>query len=281
MLQATFYYTVFLVIGSLLVSVAWLSRIPELEDGAFIGLLISSVCLIALLFLPGRRSAEILSAMIFIFLTAVAAVIIAYNHASYIRHNLPFQPYIGTKLLVLVIPLICPPKRWAAFLSIAILILVAVQNYFSWDPSVRTQLTVQEPWVTVLFGVLAAIAYHYRLRIWELHDMEVRGLVRMKSLEEFSHLLLGAQHLVNNTLQKVEILAHVMMNKSPEAGALGQEFSRCFENLREVSRALSLADTKIRWDKMKLPADVSELELQVQKLMEEFRPRHSEAKLLF
>lgn len=256
-LRSTVAYLICGIVGAATMALVWMVRAPVLVPETLFGLSALLASLIFLWIFRHRTWMESVSAGTFFAATVILTTIICLNHEFYIRSHWPFEPFVGFKILAVFVPLICPPNKWAGWASLSLVGLVPVQRYYDWDATSQLAVGIQEPWVTFVFALGAGVIYAFKLRIETVRETEAIVATRVQTLERLITLLVGAQHLLNTPLQTIELLAHKSMLKDPE---MAQAFSRAFSAIRNVVRVLSIANTRVPWERVVLPANSVELE---------------------
>lgn len=212
-----------------------------------------------------RRSwRDRVSALVFLGSTILASVVIALNHEYYIENNLPFQPFIGFKILSLVIALICPSSVWVGMASLGVAGLMPLERYFFWEPSARAVLGIQEPWLTTLVSILAAIIYVFRLRLNWLREAEIGLAAKLKIIRRLANLLVGTQHLLNTPLQTLELL---MRNGNMSEPGVKESLGRAFASIRAVTRILTMINKSAQLESSALPSNPEALEAEMRNIL--------------
>ena len=259
------------VVGGLGGAVAWWWRAPNLFPGAVLVSGIFLVIFALLLVARAKPYAETFSAWVSIVIVVVNAIFISYNHEYFSQGFVVFRPFLGIKLLAMLLPLVCPPKRWVGFTSLAILGVTPVIQFLIWGELERATVGIQEPYVTVIIVIAAGIIYHYKLGYSEILESEMESTIHAKALQRFANMLIASQHLINTPLQKIEILVDLMMaGRQPMDKNMARQFKTNFEVLRRVTRVLSFADGNTHWDSLTLPSNAKELEDHARKVLKEF-----------
>lgn len=264
-------YLISAIIAAIIAGWVWTYRAPDLVFETAVCSIVLMVALALEIILRKAPRIEVISSFVFFATTVTMAVFICLNHESYVRNRWPFEPFVGFKMIAVLLPVLCPPNRWSSWSSFAVLAILPLQRYYSWEPVFQTAVGIQEPWVTVVFVIAAAVIYEFRLKLAVVQRMEMELSVRSKTLRRFAHLLLGAQHLMNTPLQRMEILVHLMGTKFPDATPLVQKFQACFSSVRQISKILTFADANVHWDAVQLPQNAEHLEAEVKKLISDFK----------
>src|SRR5262245_58864807 len=87
------------IFASILLSIVWMFRAPPLVLASEIGLAWFTGVLIFMLLIRRRSSSELWSCSLFLATILMGLFLIGFNHAHYIRQTIPFQPFIGIKII--------------------------------------------------------------------------------------------------------------------------------------------------------------------------------------
>lgn len=255
------------IVAAIVAACAWSFVAPNLVTVTLAVLACLLVLYAVLSALRNHPRAETISAAIFVSVTLVLIGWTAFNHEQYVRHHLPHEPFLGIKVIALFLPLFCPPKRWVARVTLPLLAVAAVIQFFSWPQEVRMQAGVQEPWATVAFVILSGITYRFRLNFAELRLAQRVTAERNLLLQRIAHVLMGTKHLMNTPLQTLEVALDVIRKERPLAADLSTSIENSFESIRRIATTLSFADPHVTWESYELPANVTELNLQIEKIL--------------
>lgn len=260
------------VIAAIGSSIGWYFRAPPLLPGAVAVLILCSLILGALLIVRNKPFAETFASWMAILTMTIFAIFIAYNHEYFVRNAVVFRAYLGTKALALLLPMVCPPRRWVGWTMLAVLTLVPVVQFLLWEDANRMVVGIQEPYVTVIVVIASGIIYHYKLRYSELLASEIESNIHTKALQRFASMLIASQHLINTPLQKIEIMVSLMLSENrPEDRLMESRLKENFEIIRRVTRVLSFADGNTQWESLELPANAKELEDHARQVLKEFQ----------
>lgn len=217
---------------------------------------------ILILLYATRRSRwhERVAAWIFVSTTVILIGLIWMNHENYIRSNLPFQPFIGLKVISIFLPMFCPRLRWVGWTAVALLVVAPIAQYFSWTPELQSMLGIQEPWLTAVFAFICGVIYQMRLFLAEHTQLVQRHADRAQLMEKVASLLLGAGHLINTPLQTIEATFALAEIRNP---LLAGSVERSFATVRRVTDSLSFIEAYTNWKTLELPENCSELERRV------------------
>lgn len=203
-----------------------------------------------------------------IFILAVIAIssMTCINNYYFMHHHLSFHPFLGIKTMAALLLLVCPPMRWVGWTSFAILFAFPL-TYMFWEPTARNSMGVQEPFFTFVVVVTALAFYHYRLKLVENLETEIRSGTQLRSLQQFAGMLVASRHLIATPLQKIEILIYLVLKDHPKGDQLIRQFDSNFDTIRQVTRIMTIAESQTQWERLALPADAAQLERQVSEMM--------------
>lgn len=262
------------IVTALIAGSAWSFLAPNLVNATLLVFLTLLSLFVFLMAVRNHAQAENIAAFIFVAVTIVLIAWAFFNHEHYVRDRLPHEPFLGIKLIALFLPLFCPPIRWVAWVTLPMLALSPVVQYLGWPHEVRLQTGVQEPWMTVAFVILSGIIYRFRLNFAELRLAQRLLAERNQLLQRVAHLLMGTKHLMNTPLQTLEVAIDVIRKERPLGADLSASIENSFESIRRIATTLSFADPHLTWEMNELPSNVTELDLQIAKILR--RPLRAE-----
>lgn len=219
-----------------------------------------------ILWLNKKNKPEFLVTINPLITTAIVVASVLINHSYYVQQELLFMPYIGIKILIVVLALSAPPKRWVGWTAFFVCAAAPVIQYYLWSPEVRLKLPVQEPWITVIFAVAGVFLYAHRCRVHELLRKEEQA----EALRRYSRLLLASQHLLNTPLQVIELSTSLITKSDEDRKVALENIKKSMETIRHLNQMLSFGESTIVWDGMKLPRSIEEFEQNVR----EFKKIH-------
>lgn len=255
------------IVTALIAGSVWSFLAPSLVNATVLVFVTLISLFLLLISIRKHSQAENIAAYIFVCVTIVLMGWAFFNHENYVRYKLPHEPFLGIKVLALFLPLICPPIRWVAWVTLPMLALAPVVQYLGWPQDVRMEAGVQEPWMTVVFVILSGIIYRFRLSFAELRLAQRLLAERNQLLQRVAHLLMGTKHLMNTPLQTLEVAIDVIRKERPLSADLSTSIENSFESIRRIATTLSFADPHLTWEMQELPANVTELDLQIAKIL--------------
>ena len=258
---------VMLVIGTVVTSLGTLTKNPRYAFPMLITSGAAFVILVVLLTLRTRTRLWV-SIVSILLLSGLLLSLVWINHQFLFQSGQPFELFAGDKIFALAVGLVAPPVLWVGLTVITAAAVVPLIQYFLLAPEIVRTLPIQEPWLTVVYVVVAWVVYIFRLNWYKTQLQAARDQSRAAMLQEFAHLLIYAQHLTNSPLQTIENAVAIIRFQNPEQENLTKVMKRALMNVREVILLFSYCDSYIDWDEMELPKSVEELEKRMKDLIE-------------
>jgi hypothetical protein len=257
------------IFGEFVSAIVWIFRAPPLVAVVFASD-VFFVAIYLLLGLLGRNARkEIWSVVAFLVTVLSEILVICYNHDHYLRNALPFEPLIGIKIVAVMVAMICPPLRFVGRASMLMLATIPAIQYYSWEPEIRVGLSIQEPWVTIVFVGCCGLIYENRLTILELRQKELVHKIKAGVYHKIAHFLLGIQHSLNTPLQVIELNIFALGLEIPSIRERTRLMEKAFSSIRRVLALLAFAETSIDWNEVELPSGIDELEREFEKFIRE------------
>jgi len=222
-----------------------------------------------LLWLNRRSRPQLLASWIYLGNILTSIVTVTLNHEYFIHANVPFAPFIGIKMTAAIVALQTPAVRWVGWVSLAIMAICPMIQFYHWPPEIRYTLGSMEPWITLSVVICAGFIYYHRLQVFEMFERKAKLEAAAAELRRFAHLLLGAQHLTNTPLQVIESTTQLIRDQHPEAAPLVQKIEKAFIPIQHISQLMSFGKSHISWEDVQLPSSVEDFEKEVHLLAKE------------
>ncbi len=217
----------------------------------------------------GDRTSLTLSILLFLLNIGVVMGCIWVNHFYYFDAHKLIEPFAGNKILALAIALIAPPIPWVGFVTITAAGAAPIAQFSTLSSEIRQTLPLQEPWMSQIYGIVAVIAYFFRLKLFETQKRLAQIEAKTLLLQEFSHLLLNAQHLANTPLQTIENSVAILRARVPEQEEIIEPLGRAVSKVREVVLLFSYCDSHINWQKINLlPKSTKDFESRLKDMLD-------------
>jgi len=263
--SSSFNLTLAALLSLVIAASVFYTRMPALFYPNVIACVLLCISLF-ILWINKRKKPESIVTINPLLTTAIVVGTVLINHSFYVLQELLFMPYIGIKILVVVLALSAPPKRWVGWTAFFICGIAPVIQYYMWPLDLRLKLPVQEPWITTIFAVAGVFLYAHRCRVYELLRKEEQA----EALRRYSRLLLASQHLLNTPLQVIELSTSLITKSDEDRKVALENIKKSMETIRHLNQMLSFGESAIEWDGMKLPRSIEEFEQNVQ----EFKKIH-------
>lgn len=228
----------------MVVLIYWYRGAPELINPTVIFLVLSIIGF-ALLQTSFKKPSRNVVGIFFISFVILITISILMNQQHFVENFDVFEPYFVAKLLAISIALSAPPKLWVGWMSLFIVGLAPVIQYYSWPPFYRSQLGAQEPTMTIAFVIVAAVLYINRLRTLTLLKKEVIATEKLTFIQRLGGLMVGLQHLNNTPLQTMEISLELMREKCPECLSIIESMDRSYHSIVRVNKLLATGSQSV------------------------------------
>ncbi len=212
-----------------------------------------------LIFTASKWKSEEVTATIFLLAIGYLTFVIGNNHEYYVKNLEIIQPYVGLKLMILVIAWIAPPVQIVGWTSLIGIGAFASFQYFSWDAAHRARMGMQEPMVTYIVLFCGMALYKNRLKVFSLIQTEAEYRTRSTLLTRFAGLLICAKHLSSTPIQTLEFIFANLRVRFPIPEEETSMISESLEKLRQIDEAMYLSDLPINMDEIQLPLTIEDL----------------------
>jgi hypothetical protein len=138
------------------------------------------------------------------------------SEATVVGSSQLWVPFAGQKLVLIGLALLCPGPAWYVG---ALMALIAGEALVEWRVFEENLLpymrAADEPWVTLLYGFIAAAVLFYRVRARSMGRTVIRARVRAEALEEVAEVMLAARDRANTPLQVLAFGLSQLLSRRP------------------------------------------------------------------
>lgn len=198
----------------------------------------AEVALLAILLASNPRRERLANQVILVGVV-IAAVQIWISNDLAMRSSALFRPFEGYKLLAFGLALLAPNPLWMGLVAIGATALVPIVQTFTWPLSVRAKVPAPEPWITVLYGVVALILLIHRRRQLAAQLAVVRLQTKATYVEQLMRKFQAVRDLANSPLQSIAATLTLLHRKHPESRAQLVRIERQLDRLRKLTIVLS------------------------------------------
>jgi hypothetical protein len=164
------------------------------------------------------------------------------------RSGLLWAPLVGMKLSFLGIALLTPGPLWLGAGLIGALAAESVALWVTLDfASHPGAAAAGEPWVTVVFGLVAAVLLVWRDRHRHLIQEYTRARTEAVALERLAQQYLAMRDLANTPLQTLKLGLTLLERDSPDSAPLLARMRRAVEGLGQLTALLTRYEEHLRW----------------------------------
>jgi hypothetical protein len=227
----------------------------------WIGIVLQSALVLACLSWFKNRCSQRVATFLFLMQAATVTAGVWFNQESFAKSGSPFEAFTGYRLIALTIAVIAPPQKWLGALIISSVGLVMLIQYGRWmsSPSPIT-LSIQEPWLTLTYIIVAGFVYSYRLRTIKVERELVRVTTEAASMRCFANLMVQARHLANTPLQTIANTTELMRAQHPEVRPQLERIQRSLDRLEHLTHLLAYYEAHLSWKDVGQVIDYGTLE---------------------
>ncbi len=161
----------------------------------------------------------------------------------------PFEAFGGLKLLALTIGLIAAHPLWLGALLIGLCGLTPILLYYFALPADRVStLSVQEPFITLIYAFLAAVLYYHRLKTIRLERELIRVQSEKKALDDLTQIFLSLRDLANTPLQALKITQHLLKSGILQPEHAAEKIELIMKNFEQLTTALNTFAARAKCD---------------------------------
>jgi hypothetical protein len=219
---------------------------PPLQVAARIYACLLLLALVAIAdLLRTRRRLSLMRALIwFLVLFASSLPAIAFSSANLSSRGTPFEPFLGLKVQMAILPLMLPRHRWLGFALEAVLVAETFVLYYLLDfGALRDRIPLVEPWQAPLFAIIGIALMQRREQRQMASLQRLRAERRRAALARRARLYLALGDQINSPVQVLLLgLGETAARSAADAGAV----AGAIERLHAVSKQLPVVDDLLR-----------------------------------
>ncbi len=149
-----------------------------------------------------RNPSESISLGAVLLLWGMVLPFVSSNQWYLLAQGRPYTPFLGHKLLLLILPLAAASRRWLSLTLILLTALDAMVLYFLLDLGAHKDIvSLAEPWVTLVFVVMGVVLVVMREQRRVSSIGVLRGEAEVAALHRYAGLLLALRDQLNSPLQ--------------------------------------------------------------------------------
>lgn len=197
-----------------------------------------------------------------LFLLATATLMFSISYQTYIVAALGrWSPiaFFGYKLLALAVALVAPASAWSAYLIISFCALNPTIQTLVASPVIRANYSIAEPWVSVIYAVVALFVLRHRYRTIELERRVGALEAERRAVDHMARIFLGMRDLTNSPLQAIELTTALLKEGQLTAAEAVSHLEKSMDRLEGFSRILTLYEKNMDWSKGDLSFDATSL----------------------
>jgi hypothetical protein len=206
--------------------------------------------------LAHRRRPIGLSRWVFLVNNAAIAFAMWFTTVRWAAQGEWWMPFQAHKLSVLTAALIAPDVA-VGLATIAIYAGSAVVQLTTFNPFVRAELALGEPWAMIAFAAFSVVLLLNRVRRQSMELALVHARGEAEALRRFARRLLAVRDLANTPLQTLEANA-ALVAEVPGAERYADRMRRSLDRLREWQHILE-SDASLIWSEQDLAFDPHEV----------------------
>jgi hypothetical protein len=163
---------------------------------------------VAYLVASWRRPSERMALAVVLFLWSVGLAITSYHQWQMLALGRPYAPFLGQKLLLLLLPIAAVSRLWLSLVLIVLTVLDTVVLYFALHIGAHKDIVpLAEPWVTLVFG-LTAVAVTLADEQRRVASVQIlRAELQNAALHRCAGLMLALRDQLNSPLQTMMLCA--------------------------------------------------------------------------
>ena len=188
-----------------------------------------------------------------VYIGAVVIALFAHSVTNYqlAQGNVRFDSFAGYKIVPFAVAILTPYPIWIGFFVVSMCAIVPVILFFGlFTESMRASLPIQEPWLSMLYGITALFILHHRLKNIRAEREVARIRAEQKAIGDIAHIFLGLRDLTNTPLQAIELTAHLLCKHQMTQDEGAKFLEASLIQLRELSEILLSYEKDVDWTKI-------------------------------
>jgi hypothetical protein len=191
-----------------------------------------------------RRSSSRRALWAVLALFTMALALVTYNQFWMLRENLPFAPFLGHKLLMVVLGMALATRFRLGVVLIVATAVNAIALWFALDLGAHRHIvSVSEPWATLTFTLISLVS----LRVLEQRQIASVELLRdeaaVSAMQRRASMFLALRDRLNSPLQTLVISATRASSHLPPSDT--KRVQAAVDRLVALSRELAELDVRL------------------------------------
>lgn len=206
-------------------------------------------CVALLAWLFARRETPTLRLASGVFLAMVLPMLplFAFAEVSMAATHEVWAPLMGHRLVMLGVGLFAPAGLGLGAGLIAAFALEAVLLWYGLRLDARLPTMVWEPWVTLVYGMVATAMLAFRVRSRRAEYRLRRARAEAESLERLARLFLAVRDASSTPLQTLQVGTTLLRKRAPECGPVLDSMERALERMRVLTERMASSDPLLVW----------------------------------
>jgi hypothetical protein len=215
--------------------------------------------LLVIILLARRRNPTArLAAIVFLVNTGVLLVALWITTGAYAAAPGKWIPFQANKMGALAAAVLAPDLA-TGILSIGGFVGMVLIRYATLTAAQQQRLPIAEPWVIFIYAVFALAMLGYRLHSVALAKRMLRIRTESIATQRLARTFLAMRDFTNTPLQTIELSAHILRARCPEAAPVLDRIDRSINRLYRLNRSLSVYESRIDWTEDDLTPDPTAL----------------------
>jgi hypothetical protein len=239
-------------IGSALTIVAWP---PMLSKSQYF--FSAEVGLISLMILTVfRKVSTTVSSLIFLANMSAMLFSVTIGNIYLARMNIPFEAFIGFKLVAFALAFIAPLPMALGYLTLSLCAILPLLDFFIFIPDeFKKNIISPEPWTSVLYAIIALGVYLHRGREVSYERKMATAIEEKRTAEERAQKFLAIRDLTNSPLQTIIFTTALLRKNYPDASHLTVRLEESSVKLQELSDILASYDAEAKLNSSEISFD--------------------------
>jgi len=207
------------------------------------------VCVALLAWLLARRQTPTLklASGVFVAMTLPMLPLFAYAEASMAATQHLWAPLMGHRLAMLCVGLFAPASFGLGAALVGVFALEAVVLWYGLELGQRLPAMVWEPWVTLVYGMVALAMLGFRVRSQLTEYQLRRARAEAESLERLARLFLAVRDASSTPMQTLQVGTTLLRKRAPECGPVLDSMDRALARLRSLTQRMATSDPLLEW----------------------------------
>jgi hypothetical protein len=210
-----------------------------------------SIVVLAIVVIYGHRLSTGLIKTVPLLLVVPAFPLSWLTHVVYSRADIRYSPFLGYKLIFLLLSLAPGPGVTSNAILISGFATEAVALWYLGGVGESQHGTLSaEPWVTLLFAGASILILILQSAYRRMHRQLGELTVRQRLTEDLTRLSLAVRDRINSPLQTLEICFEVLPKDDQVAAAGRKSLNRIEESIRPLREF----DCLVQWEQKEFPS---------------------------